>query len=67
MTWTDTRPVTFGKIFGLFNLYWNYCLERERQELNEIEFSTLTKFTYDKLAREWFKFKWDIRELIFER
>ena len=54
MTWTDTRPVTFGKIFGLFNLYWNYCLERERQELNEIEFSTLTKFTYDKLAREWF-------------
>ena len=52
MTWTETRPVTFGKFFGLFNLYWNYCLQRRRQEL-----------TYDKLASEWFKFTWDIQEL----
>ena len=42
MTWTETRPATFGKIFELFNLYWNYCLQRRGQELNEIEFFTLT-------------------------
>ena len=67
MTWTENdqkkRPVTFGKIFGLFSLYWNYCLQRRRQELNEIEFFTLAKCTYDKLASGWFKFKWDIQEL----
>ena len=32
MTWTEAQPVTFGKNFGLFNLYWNYCLQRRRQE-----------------------------------
>ena len=49
MTWTETQPVTFGKNFGLFNLYWNYCLQRRRQELNEIEFFTLTNWQVNGL------------------
>ena len=63
MTWKEKQPVTFEKIFGFFNLYWNYGLQRRDQQINELEYFNLSKFFYDRLAIEWFKSKWNIEEL----
>ena len=54
MAWIESEPVTFGKMFGLFQLYWNYCLQRG-QQLNPFEVLILTNATYIKLKDEWTK------------
>ena len=62
MTLRDTQPMEFGKFFGLFSLYWNYCSQRGRR-LNSLEVSLLTNTIYVKLREEWQKNMWDIEEL----
>ena len=56
------QAVKFGIFFPLFQLYWNYCGERENR-LNPTEFLNLTMVVNEKLKEEWIKFKWDIDEL----
>ena len=62
MTLGGTQPMKFGKLFGLFSLYWNYCCQRGRR-LNSLEVSLLTNTIYVKLREEWQKNMWDIEEL----
>ena len=51
MTWNIPPPVSFGKFFGLFQLYWNYC--QRRGELND----------KSSFCRIWKANKWDVKEL----
>ena len=62
MTLGGTQPMKFGKFFGLFSLYWNYCSQRGHR-LNSLEVSLLTNTIYVKLREEWQKNMWDIEEL----
>ena len=62
MTLGGTQPMKFGKFFGLFSLYWNYCSQRGRQ-LNSLEVSLLTNTIYVKLREEWQENMCDIEEL----
>ena len=62
MTLRDTQPMEFGKFFGLFSLYWNYCSQRGRR-LNSLEVSLLTNTIYVRLREEWQKNMWHIEEL----
>ena len=52
----------FGKFFGLFSLYWNYCSQRGRR-LNSLEVSLLTNGIYVNLGEEQQKNMWNIIEL----
>ena len=62
MTLGGTQTMKFGKFFGLFSLYWNYCSQRGRW-LNSLEVSLLTNTIYVKLREEWQKNMWTIEEL----
>ena len=64
MTLGETQPVTFGKFFGYFALYWNYCRQLGVR-YNNLEVFVLTKQLYEKLEIDWKKNKWDIQELIW--
>ena len=52
----------FGKFFGFFSLYWNYCSQRGRR-LNSLEVSLLTNIIYVNLREEREKKVWNINEL----
>lgn len=54
MTLGETQPVTFGKIFGYFALYWNYCRQLG-VHYNNLEVFVLTKQLYEKLEIDWKK------------
>ena len=61
MTWNMPPPVSFGKFFGLFQLYWNYC--QRRGELNDLTIFLLTSQVFVELKKLWKANKWDVKEL----
>ena len=62
MTYISKQPVKFGKVFPLFQAYWNFCRQRlDVADLTQILILTLSVF--EKLQEEWKKFKWEMDEL----
>ena len=62
MTITNTRPMSSGKFFSYFQLYWNYCSQREITVSN-LDVFIKTSFIYVFLRKEWEKNNWLIDEL----
>ena len=56
------QAVKFGKFFPLFELYWDFCREREKGS-NPTEILILTMTVYERLKKEWINHKWEIDEL----
>ena len=61
-TFTKTKPVSFGNLFGLFYKYWDYTSKRGTQ-YSALEVLLLTNVIYMDLRSKWEKQKWDIEEL----
>lgn len=51
-----------GKFFSYFQLYWNYCSQREITVSN-LDVFIKTSFIYVFLCKEWEKNNWSIDEL----
>ena len=64
MTFTNSKSVSFGKIFGLFYKYWDYASKRGTQD-TAFEVLMLTDVIYMDLRIKWENKKWDIEELIY--
>ena len=62
MTFTNSKSVSFGNIFGLFYKYWDYASKRGTQ-YTAFEVLMLAKVIYMDLRIKWKKEKWDIEEL----
>ena len=62
MSFGNTTPTKFGKNFGLFLKYWNYCSERGGQ-YTSLEVNILKSFIYDKLKELWLTNQWNVDEL----
>ena len=62
MTFTKTKPVPFGKIFGLFYKYWNYTSKRGTQ-YSALVVLLLTNVIYMDLRSKCEKHRWDIEKL----
>ena len=50
MTLGGTQPMKFGRVFGSFSLYWDYCSQRGCW-LNSLEVSLLKKYHLCKIER----------------
>ena len=59
MTVGNEQIVSFGKYFGYFQLYWNYCSQRGNH-YNDFEVFVKTAFLYGLL---WIENKWSTDEL----
>ena len=64
MTFTNSKSVSFGKIFGLFYKYWDYASKRGTQ-YTAFEVLMLTDVIYMDLRIKWENEKRDIEELIY--
>ena len=64
MTFTNSKSVSFGKIFGLFYKYWVYASKRGTQ-YTAFEVLMLTDVIYMDLRIKWENEKRDIEELIY--
>ena len=62
MTHGSTQNVSFGKYFGYFQLYWNYCSQRGNG-YNDLEVFMKTSFVYGLLLKKWVENKWPTDEL----
>ena len=62
MALTNIKPLSFGKFFFFFQLYWNYCSQRGIT-LSDLDVFIKTSFVYAILRREWEKNNWSIGEL----
>ena len=61
MTWNTPPPVSFGKFFGLFQLYCNHC--QMRGQMNDLQFFSLTSRVFFESKKLWEVNKWDLKEL----
>ena len=52
MTVGNEQIVSFGKYFGYFQLYWNYCSQRGSC-YNDFEVFVKTTFLYGLLLQKW--------------
>ena len=50
----ETQPMSFGKFFGNFQLYWNYCSQRGIT-LSNLEVFIKAFFIYASLRKKWEK------------
>lgn len=62
MTLIGTAPASFGKLYGYFERYWNYCRQREIR-YSSLQVFIMTHVLYEGLVKRWKKMKWDIEEL----
>ena len=62
MTLIETASVSFGKFYGYFERYWNYCRQREIRYIS-LKVFIMTHVLYEELVKRWIKMKWDIEEL----
>lgn len=62
MTLIETASVSFGKFYGYFERYWNYCRQREIHYIS-LKVFIMTHVLYEELVKRWIKMKWDIEEL----
>ena len=65
MTFKNTSPMSFGKIFAIFWKYWDYVSKRgtEYTALEVLEVLVGTNVLFMHLRSEWEKVNWDIEEL----
>ena len=61
MTWNTPQPVSFGKFFGLFQLYWNYY--QTRGQIMIYKFFLLTGKVFIELKKLQKVNKWNLEEL----
>ena len=62
MTLGSIQNVSFGKYFGYFQLYWNFCSQRVNR-YNDLEVFVKTSFVYGLLLQKWVENKWPTDEL----
>ena len=62
MTLGSVQNVSFGKYFGYFQRYWNYCSERGNR-YNDLEVFVKTSFVYGLLLKKWVENKWPTDKL----
>ena len=62
MTVGNEQIVSFGKYFGYFQLYWNYCSQRGNR-YNHFEVFVKTAFLFGLLLQKWIENKWSTDEL----
>lgn len=57
------EQITFGLFFPLFEVYWNFCQQRENGLITQNQFLILLWRIYEKLKNEWLEFNWNLDEL----
>ena len=62
MTLGSVQNVSFGKYFGYFQRYWNYCSQRGNR-YNNLEVFVKTSFVYGLLLKKWVENKWPTDKL----
>ena len=62
MTLGSVQNVSFGKYFGYFQRYWNYCSQRGNR-YNDLEVFVKTSFVYGLLLKKWVENKWPTDKL----
>ena len=62
MTFSNVQPMCFGKFFGHFQPYWNYCSHRGIT-LSDLDVFVKTSFISTILCKEWEKNNWSIDQL----
>ena len=63
MSSVNLPAISFGTIFALFYLYWNYNRDRQQGRLSATEALNLQNSVYAKLVQKYQKNKWDLSEL----